>query len=450
MSSEPSPRCLSEPNRSNPKPECMSRSVYSTTQAFHAKCGTIGKGRINGNIPLSTTTPQRATTAGFGIGTWESAPHPAVPMSWPNLEVRQAGREDAERKSLGRHGRGMGDVTSAAGDRTPLRARIPSANIANVRLLVCLVFIMALAVVEEAGAVEKAQIQASLNPLDGSGEMIANSETNPRGETWSWKACAQDGSACVPFAKGDVVETGNAAPNTVFFAIASDGPVARSSIWHGNVAAATPPGVRGEVRANALVAPVAGTWSGGWAGDFDSTELAACANPDGSDCTVLTEGLARRPAEATVIDAAFGGCYLRVADRRYGVDTAFAAIALPPEVWASAPTTSVAVVGQIAGAMGPVPPHCRPPPLGTSRPFNPTARLSKRGTATIHCPSACGIVLRAHRGSHRVQMARTLRRAGTVIVRLSPGAIRRLGRGRATVSIDVDGTELAKRTVSLA
>jgi hypothetical protein len=132
------------------------------------------------------------------------------------------------------------------------------------------------------------------------------------------------------------------------------------------------------------------------------------------------------------------------------VDTAFAAIALPSEVWAPGPTTSVAVVGQIAGAMGPTPPRCRPPPLGTSRPFNPTARLSKRGAATIHCPSACSIVLRAHRGSHRVHVARTLRRAGTVIVRLSAAALRCLGRGRATVSVDVGGTELAKRTVSLA
>jgi hypothetical protein len=276
--------------------------------------------------------------------------------------------------------------------------------------------------------------------------MVVNSQSNPAGESWSWQACAADGSACTPFATGRSVATAAAKPSTVFVATANDGPTARSPVWHGAVSSSTPPSVTGAVRANALVAPVAGAWSGGWEGDFDHTQLSACASPDGSNCTTITDqnypgGCSH---EAAVIDVAFSGSYLRVADQRLGVDTAFPAVAVSSpyggQVWAPGPTTSVAVVGRIAPATGPRAAGCGPPPLLS-------ATLSVRGVARVRCGLSCTIVLRAHRPSYRVRLERTLPSPGSATVQLPMAAIRRLGRGRASFSVEVDGTLLAARTV---
>jgi hypothetical protein len=62
----------------------------------------------------------------------------------------------------------------------------------------------------------------------------------------------------------------------------------------------------------------------------------------------------------------FTGEYLRVADQVYGPGTVFAAYALlspyGASVWATGPTVSVAVVGQIMPAVGPPESSCGPPP----------------------------------------------------------------------------------------
>jgi len=99
----------------------------------------------------------------------------------------------------------------------------------------------------------------------------------------------------------------------------------------------------------------------------------------------------------------------------------------------------------------PVPaPPALPPLASKFRPRQAAAALSNHGVATIRCPAVCHIVLRARRGSHRVQVALTLRANGTASVRLSKPALRRLGRGRAVLSVYVDGKVIATRTVTVA
>jgi hypothetical protein len=116
-------------------------------------------------------------------------------------------------------------------------------------------------------------------------------------------------------------------------------------------------------------------------------------------------------------------------------------------VWPAGPTTSVAVLGRIAPATGPRADHCGPAPRALGR--EPSATLSKQDVATIRCPSACTIVLRADRGPKRVQVTRTLAEWGTVTARISPRALLRLGNGRAALSIEVDGAVLVRRTLAV-
>jgi hypothetical protein len=324
-------------------------------------------------------------------------------------------------------------------------------NISGVRGIAMLVLVVGVSVADSAAASQSASIQAVLN-RDGTGTMVANSQANGSGETWSWQACAPGGSGCVPFATGREVSTGAAKPNTVFVATASDGPTARSPVWHGNVSATSPPGASGAVRANALVTPVAGAWSGGWDEDRDLLQLAACTSPDGTNCTSLTDppyyqGCAHA---AAVIDVAFTGRYLRVADQRLAADTVFAAIALRSpygsQTWAAGPTTSVAVLGRIAPASGPRAAACGPPPLLS-------ATLSRQGVATVRCAVGCTVVLQARRRSrlhsYRVRLDRVLPAPGSVTMRLPAEALRRLGHGRVAFSVEIDGTPFATRTVNL-
>jgi len=290
---------------------------------------------------------------------------------------------------------------------------------------------------------------------NGSGGMIASSNVEPPpGETFRWQACAPDGMACAPFASGQKVGTADAAPNSVFVVTPSAAAPERSPIWHGNVTASTPPSVSGHVRANTLVTPVPGIWKGGWAGDLNRTELAECRYRDGTGCSALTDlGGAACANEAVVLDPAFTGRYLRIADQTYAADAPFVeegedSLTFLGFVWPSGPTTSVAVLGRIAPATGPRTDHCGPAPRALGR--EPSATLSKQDVATIRCPSACTIVLRADRGPKRVQVTRTLAEWGTVSVRLTPHSLLRLGGGRAVLSVEVDGAVLVRRTLAVA
>ena len=200
--------------------------------------------------------------------------------------------------------------------------------------------------------------------------MIVNSQTNPSDETWSWDACTPDLSTCRPFAQGRVVSTAGAPPKTAFLATSSYGAVAVSPVWRGRLAITRPPSVRGLVRANQLVTPVAGKWKGGWSGSEDWFQLSACERPRGRGCTTLTDMhyVHGCPNFAAVLEPEFAGWYLRVADMRVGQDSGILDYGVGSPygrpVWKRSSQVAVAIVGKIAPASGPRTETCGTPPYG--------------------------------------------------------------------------------------
>jgi len=334
-----------------------------------------------------------------------------------------------------------------------------------------------MAMTEVAIAGEAAFIQATLGP-DGSGSMLANVANGHAGEAWSWNVCAPDGSECIPFGSGQEIATGATQGGHVFVATeAASGASVTSPVWNGPTVAATPPSTSGAVRANALVTPVSGTWSGGWIGDFDVTQLAACESPAGTGCTSLTDPDYPQgcPGGAAVIDPVFTGMYLRVADHIYGPNTMFSAEAdsTPYEaaVWPAGPTVSVAMAGQILAAAGARESACGPPPIEarqqqapepppTARtPTAPVAAPKRRrpsvtvmdtGLVIVNCPSACRIAMTVRRGTKTRSISATRKKPGIWRFRLSAGSIARLGPGRAQLILRVNGLLVARRSVRLA
>lgn len=219
-----------------------------------------------------------------------------------------------------------------------------------------------------AGAVERPTVSTSLK-ANGSGLLIANAQSNPDDQTWTWQACSADLSLCTSFGIGRTISTSGARPNTRFRATSSYGATAVSSLWRGSLRPLKPPTVTGTLRANNRVTPDPNQWHGGWTDDYDVFQLAACKSPTGLRCTTLTDlhypdGC---PHNAAVLDPLFAGSYLRVADRRIGTGTAFYDIRAPTpygrKIWTADRMTSVTIVGRIAEATGPRTIKCGPPPL---------------------------------------------------------------------------------------
>jgi hypothetical protein len=90
------------------------------------------------------------------------------------------------------------------------------------------------------------------------------------------------------------------------------------------------------------------------------------------------------------------------------------------------------------------------PPASKFQPRPASASLSTHGVATVRCPTACHIVLIVRRGSHRVRVQVTLRASGSAKIRLTKSELKRLGRGRAAVSVEVDGKRVARGTLKVA
>ena len=304
-------------------------------------------------------------------------------------------------------------------------------------------------------AAESAEIQPVLN-LDGSGRMIVNSQTNPDSETWSWESCSVDLDRCAPFAQGRIVETPGTPVPAVFRATSSLGAVALSPRWNGRVSALSAPSVAGTVRANELVVPVPGQWLGGWEGDVDWTQLAACRRPADEGCTTLTHRhyVGGCKNGAAVIDPRFTGMYLRVAARRIPAHTPELAYAVgspyTPDIWTPGPTVAVAFVGRIEAATGPPASGCGPSPLVK-------ASISSRGVATVRCGLACRAVLVVRQGRRRASVSRRLAALpevlpkGTALPRLRLGRkqLKRFAPGRARFVLRVYGRPVASRTLRL-
>ena len=90
------------------------------------------------------------------------------------------------------------------------------------------------------------------------------------------------------------------------------------------------------------------------------------------------------------------------------------------------------------------------PPASHFVPAKASVSVSGRGTARVHCPFACHVVLRARHGHHRVHARVTLHANGTVTVRLSKRALKQPGRGPALLVVEVNGKVVSKRTLRLA
>ena len=320
--------------------------------------------------------------------------------------------------------------------------------------IILTVGIWALAV-GDAWAAESASIQTVLE-TNGGGQMVANSQTNPGDETWSWDSCTLALTVCRPFAQGRIVETAGAKAETVFRATSSRGATTLSPVWHGVVTPAAPPSIGGKVRAGELVVPIPGRWNGGWDGDVDWTQLAACATPHDDACTTLTDRhyVGGCPNGAAVLDPAFTGQYLRVADRRvpahtlelaYGVLTPYGS-----DIWQAGPTVSVAFMGRIAPTISSDAADCGPAALVE-------ASISGKGIATVRCELGCRAALIAKRGTLKARLTRKLdpdpslpsRDHPAPILRLSPRSLVRLEPGRVRMTVRVNGRRVARRTVIL-
>lgn len=153
------------------------------------------------------------------------------------------------------------------------------------------------------------------------------------------------------------------------FRVTGQGDVGISPVWRGSLRAVEPPSVLGRIRANELVTPDLARWKGGWVGDFDQTQLAACKTPRGEGCITITHPKYVQGCRngATVLDPVFTGRYLRVADLRLGPGTSFTAEAVGSpyqgKIWRRDHQTAVAIVGRIGSATGPRMDQCGPPPL---------------------------------------------------------------------------------------
>jgi hypothetical protein len=296
-----------------------------------------------------------------------------------------------------------------------------------------------------ASAAEKAVVEAFLTP-DGSGELLA-SENFREGKGWSWEACTASLANCVQYATGEATTTARAMPETVFRATSRAGVSALSPVWHGKVRSLGPPSVRGQILANELVTPIAGQWSGGWDGDYDWTQLAACATPAGTDCTTLTDQHFNGscPTGAAVLDPAFVGQYLRVADQRVDAEAGIELYAISSpyhhgEIWQAGPLNSVAIVGKIGRAEGPRKAECGPPPIVAA------ASISKRGIIKFQCTLGCHITAIGRRGARVVRIhSKGLQFSNEL--QFSPDKRAYIAGGPVQVSVLIDGKRVAHRVV---
>lgn len=277
-----------------------------------------------------------------------------------------------------------------------------------------------------AGAVGRFPFQVLLNQ-DGSGRIFMNDRRTP-----SWEVCKPGLTECRPFATGNF-NTGGAPAGSVFWA----GGDLMTPLWKGNLRSVAPPSVRGRVRANEIVTPVAGGWEGGWESDYDDLSLSICKTASGERCLQVNhEGPRDRscgPDEAALLDPAFAGRYLRVVDQRYGEGTVFSGVGHPsyyPLKIDPGPTISTAVVGKIAPSNAPPQRKCGPPPLFS-------ASIATDGAAKVSCSLiACRAMLVVRCSAGGAKATRRLSPSDyydtrTTTLRLSPSAIDRLEGCRA-------------------
>jgi hypothetical protein len=296
------------------------------------------------------------------------------------------------------------------------------------------------------------KMQVLLNS-DGTGRLFVNSGGEP---PWSWEACAPDLSACSQFKTGRDVSTAGAMAETAF-RVSGAGLTGTSPIWHGNVFNVSPPGAVGALRANELVTPVSGQWGGGWEGEGSTFQLAACPSRSEAGCVTLTHSHYPDSCldDAAVLDPFFTGWFLRVTERRWGtgphITTADAVVSpYTPDTWKADAVTAVATAGRIKPATQRRTADCGPPPLVE-------ASLSRGGVAAIRCGLSCRATLFVRQGKRRARVSRKLAPLigrlpvgqGPPELRLRAAQLRRFEPGPASAYVEVNGRQVASRTVLL-
>jgi hypothetical protein len=298
-------------------------------------------------------------------------------------------------------------------------------------------------------------IQTSIEPGGRVGSLHVDSAPG----SISWEACDPKLTRCRPWSRGVDTDTLRAPAETVFRVRNGSGETGISPEWRGPLKELAPPRVSGDVRANAYVSPVPGLWSGGWSGESPEMQLAACEGGAGTGCVSITSP--RFIREGCGLSASYylnpivSGWYLRVADTQSGGPHAVAGYAVRAsdgrtwgfdQVWGRSPTVSAAIVGQIAPAVSPPAGECGPPPA-------PAATISAEGVARVECGGGCSAVLVARRGGRRQAVSREvgaqnlLDPQAALEMRLGRAALDSLGAGKALLTVEVDGTRLARRTV---
>lgn len=291
---------------------------------------------------------------------------------------------------------------------------------------------------------------------NGTGQLSAVTDSTTV-RPFAWEVCTPDLKGCEPFARGQRIETTGAPAGSVFRVRDAGGGSGLSPEWGGPPKALAPPRVAGIIKANEFVSPVPGLWSGGWQGEDTEMQLAACATEAGApgECTTLTNPWYERvlgcgESSSFGLDSRFVGQYLRVADRQSGGPHAEAGVGLSSpfggEVWGRSRNTSVAIVGQIAPATNPPAGECGPPP-------SPTATISAEGIARVECAGGCSAVLVGTRKGRRqlvtdqIGEQDLLRPFAAPEMKLPRTALARLGAGSIRLTVEIDGTRWAQRTI---
>jgi hypothetical protein len=291
---------------------------------------------------------------------------------------------------------------------------------------------------------------------DGTGRLIVTGGA----PSFTWEQCTADLSVCTVAGTALDFSFGNAPDGTVFRRPGAS-PAEVSPVWHGNVTLAAPPSISGALRVDELVTPIPATWLGGWEGDIDQTQLAACATPNGERCTSLTDPKYVGGCErgGTVLDPAFVSDYLRVADLTTGPGAASTLeAAISPyghPIWPAAGNTAVAMVGRIGPATHRGHPACGPP-------RQVEAWISSRGIAKVSCVLGCEATLVGRHGRRTVRSTLKVPSSGApkiaqpgielapgVTLRLPAGKLRRLGAGKARFVVEVGGVTLATQKLTL-
>jgi hypothetical protein len=149
-----------------------------------------------------------------------------------------------------------------------------------------------------------------------------------------WLECRPH-DRCRPRGRSTDLYPGPTPAGTRFQAVAADGSYVLTRAWKGLVTAVAPPALAGSPRVGGVVWTRPGRWRGGWDGDYDAFELAACRTARGTGCETLNApsplGHADQPARAR-ISRWYAGWYVQALEQRIAGDTVFdlQIVAAPP------------------------------------------------------------------------------------------------------------------------